>query len=448
MTNLDGLLYQWILRANARRGDLDLPTGLIEDSIGLLEGVLGTEYLQQLLITSSEPVHFLDDERNPLRMWLLSAMVDSHIIQVLELAAYFREFQHDASLPDKVQKLKHDSFWPMFFELAIATRVKRATRAPQNVSLNPETASSVGDFTIGAAGYHIPCECSRLGRSPQATDPPSLVESLSYRIGDGTKNIPVPLCVKIRSAEALTGSTYNVVLRLIRRGLADARKLRLPAEYCDGSTTVRFEELGETSEQMPFQMVDGRVVNVHGTDWDSATRLCRVPARDSAELADRFEQGERFHEHEAVRLFIKFGQPINQLDYYNRLTAKLSKKLKQTKTSTEHFGKIVLIEVAFDLRTVDTVKLKEAVRKAAVQSGTTLAIILAKREPNPHLRYHYCLSITFNQIAARIKPEVLEHFNRLAQREGALDPILNSPYRRTWAEAQLHAKKISTAGPG
>jgi len=29
----------------------------------------------------------------------------------------------------------------------------------------------------------------------------------------------------------------------------------------------------------------------------------------------------------------------------------------------------------------------------------------------PHIRYHYCLSITFNQTAARIKPEVVEHFN-------------------------------------
>src|SRR6266508_4279379 len=224
MANLDGLLYQWILRANARRDDLDLPTGFIEDSIGLLKRVLGTEYLEQLLITDSEPVHFLDDEANPLRKWLLSAMVDSHIIQVLELAGYLREFQDDASLPDKVQKLKQDSFWPILFEFAMATRVKRASRAPQNVSLNRETSNSIGDFTISAAGYAIPCECSRLGHSPQIMDPQALEESLSYRISDGTKQIAVALCVKIRSTEALTGSTYNVAIRLIRRGLADARK--------------------------------------------------------------------------------------------------------------------------------------------------------------------------------------------------------------------------------
>jgi hypothetical protein len=447
MANADALLYQWILRANARRDDLDLPTGFIEDSIGLLKRVLGAEYLEQLLITDSGPVHFLHDEANPLRKWLFSAMVDSHIIQVLELAGYLREFQDDASLPDKVQKLKHDSFWPIFFELAMATRVKRASRAPQNVSLNPETSSSIGDFTIRAPVYGIPCECSRLGHSPQITDPRALEESLHHRISDGTKRIAVALCVKIRSTEPLTGSAYNVVLRLIRRGLADARKLRLPAEYSDGSTTVRFEELGQTSEQMPFQMVDGRVVNVRGTDWDSATRLYRVPANEFAELVDRFEQGERFHEHEAIRLFIKFGQPVNQLNYYDRLTAKLNKKLKQTKILPEHFGKVVLIEVAFDLRTADTVKLKEAVRKAAVQSGTTLAIILAKREPSPHIRYHYCLSVMFNQTAARIRPEVVEHFNRVAQGEVALDPILKSPYRRTWAEAQLHARKIGKPSP-
>ena len=273
-------------------------------------------------------------------------------------------------------------------------------------------------------------------------------ESLSHRISDGTTHVPVALCVKIRSPEALTGSTYDVVLRLIRKGLADARRLKLPVEHSDGQTTLSLEELGEASEQIPFQTVDGRVVNVCGTDWDSATRLCRVPARDSAELARRFEQGERFHQHEAVRLFMKFGQPTNDLDYYDRLTAKLSKKLKQTKISTEHFGKIVLIDVTLDLRTADTVKLQDAVRRAAVRSGTTLAIqILARREPNPQMRYHYSLSITFNQTAARIKPEVVAHFDRVARGEVVLDPILGLPYRRTWPDAQLHAGDIAKSSP-
>jgi hypothetical protein len=443
MTNLDGLLFKWIRRANERRDDLDLPIGFIEDSIALLNRVLGAEYLERLLITDSEPVHFLDDEANPLRKWLLSATVDTHIVQTLELAGYFRAFQDDASLPDKVEKLKRDSFWPILFELAIATRAKRASRAPQKVCLNREIPSSIGDFTISAAGYDIPCECSRLGHSPQITEPRALEECLSHRISDGTKRIAVALCVKVRSTVALTGDTYNRVLQLVRRGLADARRSKLPAEYSDGSTTVTFEELGHTSEQMPFQLVDGRVTNVLGTDWDSAMRLSRVPARDFAEVEDRFDQGERFHEYEAVRLFLKFGRPVSQLDYYSRLTAKLKKKLKQTKISAQHFGKVVLVEVPFDLRTVDTGKLREAVREAAVHSRMTLAIILANREPNLHLRYHYSQSTTFNQTAAVLQPEVLELFNRIAQSEGTVDPILGSPYRRSWAEAQMHAAKIA-----
>src|SRR6185436_3380698 len=109
MESLDQLLYRWISRANERREDLDLPAGLIEDSIGVLKRVLGTEYLEQLLIEKVEPVHFLDDEVNPLRKWLLSPTVDYCIIQILEVAQYyFRTFRDDPSLADKVQKLKHD----------------------------------------------------------------------------------------------------------------------------------------------------------------------------------------------------------------------------------------------------------------------------------------------------------------------------------------------------
>ena len=153
--------------------DFDLPVGLVEDSVALLKRVLGAEYLQHLLIEDSEPVHFLDDEANPLRKWLLSARVAPHIIQVMELAAYFRAFQDDAALPDKVTELKKDSFWPMFFELAMATRMRRSCQPPQELRLNPETASSIGDFTIKIPGCTIPCECSRLGRSPQITDGPA-----------------------------------------------------------------------------------------------------------------------------------------------------------------------------------------------------------------------------------------------------------------------------------
>jgi hypothetical protein len=82
MPSLDQLLYRWICRANERREDLDLPAGLIEDSIGVLKRVLGTEYLEQLLIEDVEAVHFLDDQLNPLRKWLLSPAVDYSIIQV------------------------------------------------------------------------------------------------------------------------------------------------------------------------------------------------------------------------------------------------------------------------------------------------------------------------------------------------------------------------------
>lgn len=80
MATLDGLLYQWISRANERLDDFDLPIGFVEESIALITRVLGKEYLEQLLISESEPVHFLDDEANPLRKWLLSAMADQHVI--------------------------------------------------------------------------------------------------------------------------------------------------------------------------------------------------------------------------------------------------------------------------------------------------------------------------------------------------------------------------------
>lgn len=443
METLDSLLYKWITEANKHLDDFALPVGFVEESIALITRVLGREYLDTLLVSESDPVHFLDDEANPLRVWLLSARVDKHVVQVLELAAYFRAFERDPALADKVEKLKRDKFWPIFFELAMATRVKRACRDAQGVSLNPENETSIGDFTLSIPGYQIPCECSRLGRSPQLTEPSALNESLSNRISDATKRISTALCIKIRSSKPLTGATYNSVLQLLRKSFADLRRSKLSTVHSDGSTTVTIEELTDKSEQIPFKYVDGRVVDVAGSDWDSASRLCRVPARNDDELLDRYDQGERFHEYEAVRVFTKFAAPVEEGDPYARLTTKLKKKLKQTKTTADHFGKIVFVEVPFAFQTVDSGKLRKAVRDAAFNSRTALGIVLTHREANPQIRHAYSQFGNYNRTAVEMKPEVGELFARLAKQEIEIDPVLGLPYRRTWDEAREYLRKLS-----
>jgi hypothetical protein len=415
----------------------------LEDGIALVKRILGANYLERILIHDSTPVHVLDDETNPLRKWLFSALVDRHIIQVMELASYLREFQADPALPDKVYKLINDNFWPTFFELAMAARVKRSCRGTQTVRLNHEDSKSIGDFTIHAAKYKIPCECARLGRSPQITDSPALLESLTNRISDGAKKSPVPLCVKIRSTEPLVGRTYNIVLRLVRKALADVRNSRLPSEQEDGPTSVLFERLTGTSEQIPFRNVDGRLVAVRDTDWDSAQRICWVSARHRDDVTERFIRGERFHEYEAVRLFTRFGAHRIKQNDFGRLTAKLKKKLNQTKTTAEHFGKVVFVELPFDLRASDPVKLRAAIREAATQSRTTLAVILARREQNPHFRYHYSQTTAFNRTAAIIHSEPIELFARASKGELAIDPILGAPYSRSWGDAREHAAKVT-----
>jgi hypothetical protein len=443
MSSLDSLLYSWISRANERREDLDLPVGFLEDSIFLLQDVLGAEYLERLLIKDSTPVTFLNDEANPLRKWLLSARVDEHIVQILELVAYFRAFKDDPALPDKVKKLKRDSFWPIFFELAMATRTKRVCGAAQFVFLNSESPSSVGDFTIRIPGYSIPCECSRLGRSPQITTASALEESLSYRISDATKRIPGPLCIKIRSTAALTGATYNGVLQLIRNCISDARRGQLPARHCDLATTMTVDQLTDRSEQLPFRNVNGTVINLTGADWDSAVRFCRVPAHTTQEVSDRFDQGQRFREYEAVRLFMKFGHPAETHNEYSRLSAKLRKKLKQTKALPQHFGKVVLLQVPFDLRKLDSDRLKAAIRDAAFKSRSALAILLTNREPNPQFRHHYSTLGTYNQTAGLIRPDVVELFDRMISSEASIDPISGLPHRRTWTNAQTRARNLA-----
>jgi hypothetical protein len=350
MPAVEAALYKWICAANEKREFLSLPPGLIEDSVALLLDQLGRDYLERLLVSSSEPISFFDPDVNPLKQWLKSAVVDQHIVQILEFVAYLRIFKDDPALKDKIEKLKRDRFWPVFFELAMAVRMKTACEGSQLVALNREDSISIGDFLMNVGGVKIPCECTRLGHSPQVNEPHIFAEHLSRRIADATEAIPVPLIFKIRSEIALAGPTYNLVLRLLRRCLADIRRSRLPAAYYEGLTSVCCSELTKYSERVPFRMIDGVVTNVEGTDWDSAQSLKRVPAANEEEVTERFKSGERFHEFEAVRIFMKFGPPNEAPDFYGRLTNKLKKKLNQTKVQAGEYGKLVFIEVPSDLR--------------------------------------------------------------------------------------------------
>jgi hypothetical protein len=440
MSAVDTALYKWILGANDRREDLACPPGLIEDSIALLRDLLGRDYLDRLLVSGSEPISIFDPDVNPLKMWLKSSAVDQHIVQVLELAAYFRIFKDDPALGDKIEKLKRDRFWPIFFELAMAARTKTACQGSQSVALNRELQDSIGDFVMNVGGTKTPCECSRLGHSPQVNEPHILAEHLSTRIADATKTIPVPLIFKIRSTAALTGQTYNLTLKLLRKCLADIKRSRLPTVHYEGLTSICCGELTPASEPMPFRIIDGVVTNVEGTDWDAAHSLKRVPAANEEELAERFKAGERFREFEAVRLFMKFGPPNEGPNYYHRLANKLRKKLKQTKVDAGNYGKLVFIEVPFNLRLADEAELNRAIAEAVKHSQTTLGVVLARREANLHYRYHYSLYGSLNTVAFALKSELISIFERFRFSETRTDPVTGFPYQSSWQEALSRAQ--------
>lgn len=435
MSAVDAALYKWILAANRRREALALPPGLIEDSIALLLELLGRDYLDHLLLTGSEPVAVFNSDANPLKMWLKSAAVDQHIVQILELVAYFRAFKVDPALRDKIGKLKRDRFWPVFFELAMAARMKAACQGSELVALKREHPVSIGDFVLSFGGTEIPCECSRLGHSPQVQEPHILAEHLSERIADATNRTRLPLVFKIRSADALTGHTYNLILRLLRRCMADVNRCRLPTAYYEGFTSVCCGELTVHSEVMPLAMINGVVTNVTGTDWEKAHSLKRVPASNEEELSERFESGERFQEFEAVRLFMKFGKQASAVDEYDRLATKLRKKLKQTKVGATDYGKLIFIEVPFDLRLADGAKISQAIAKAVGHSRSTVGVVLANREANPHYRHHYSLHGSLSSIAFALKPELTSLFDRFRFGDTRTDPITGFPYQNSWQEA-------------
>jgi hypothetical protein len=250
-----------------------------------------------------------------------STSIDQHIVELLELVSYLRTFQDDPALKDKLHKLKRDRFWPVFSELAMAARMKRACKRPQTVSLSPEAPGSIGDFVLATSGIKLACECTRLGNSSQIDDPRIYGEHLANKIAATTEQIPIRLIFKVRSTAALNGATYNLALRLLRKCLADIKRSQPPTVYYEGETSISCGELTENAEPLPFRMIDGVVANVVGTDWDSVSSFQAVPAADEEEVSKRFKAGERFRKFERVRLFLKFGPHEIAPEIYDRLSS-------------------------------------------------------------------------------------------------------------------------------
>lgn len=104
------------------------------------------------------------------------------------------------------------------------------------------------------------------------------------------------------------------------------------------------------------------------------------------------------------------------------------------------YGKVVLIEVPSGLRSADQNKLNRAVAGAVKHSQTTLAVVFAHREGNPHYRHHYSLLASLDPTAFAPKPELMSIFDRFSSGEMRTDPITGLPYQSSWEEASARAQ--------
>jgi hypothetical protein len=115
-------------------------------------------------------------------------------------------------------------------------------------------------------------------------------------------------------------------------------------------------------------------------------------------------------------------------------------KLNQTKAEPDNYGKLVFIEVPFDLRLADMAKLNRAIAEAAKRSRTTLGVVLAHREANPHYRHHYSLHGSLNLIAFALKSELISIFERFQYSDTRTDLLTGFPYQSSWQEALSRAE--------
>lgn len=421
--------------ANERRERYGLPPGLIEELIFSLKTLLGTPWLESLLLENAEPVDPFELKGHPLRGWLKGPNIDKHVMQTLEVARYLKEFSATPSLQGKIRKLRRDLFWPVLFELAIAYRMKQAVGQHGTVALSCETTESLGDFTVVLGSKTIVCECSRLGFPPDSEEPLRLLDSIYRYSADGVKRSQLKSCIKIRLGEPLTGQVYNRLLVRLKEAIKDFQKAGQLATRSNKSFSVTVEALTALTEKIPFQLLNNRVVDVAGTDWTSAVSISSVEANSEREVADKVRHGEPITGGEHTRIFVRLANGTGEPDAYRRLSQRIRKKISQTKLRKEVSGRIIFVEWPVDFRQADIVRLRQQVLERLRGSHHTIAVVICRREANPHYRHHYSLYAVVNTPALDANPELVPVLGRFTTYDTDFDPILNEKYQHSWREA-------------
>src|SRR6266571_2872923 len=438
---LDNELYYWIQAANENRERFLFPIGLIEDSIAHLRRVFGEAYLLGLLEKKKQPIGFLvSDEVIPLRIWLGSPGVDKHVIQLLEFCTLLKTFHKDPNLNCKMEKLKKDAFHPVFFELAIAHRLKTSAAPDGDVFLCAEGEDAIGDFTLQIDGKLIACECSRLTFGPAEEDQFRILDLVYDYIADFVKTRPSKRLIKLKLDEPLTPQVFNPRLLVrLKKAINQFDRTSVPSRSADSTIDIRVEGLSPDSERIPFEVINGRVTNVLGTSWTSAVSIGDIVGHTEREVAEMYRHGVKIQPEEHTRVFFEFPRVEKDYDPYKRLRQKINSKIKQTKLGGEHIGKLIFIECMFDLRVADEKKVQQLAEAELKQSPNTLGIFICKREANPHYRHHYSMIANFKRSACGAVPDLGAILERFQVRDTKFDPITCEPYALTWIEASNRA---------
>jgi len=431
-------LYEWISVANEARERLDLPPGVIERGITILRQAFGDEYLETLLPAEGDPqkriVTAREDE--PLGYWLSGPGIDSSVVQALETATVLDSFLADPCLPKKIQRIKTDSFWPFFHELAMAYRVKRNLHPTSHLVLSAEEDTNNGDFVVDTDGGRILCECARLSKTPREQEGIRVTQDIFDYIADKVRNYERRRCVKICVDTEQQRGHFNVLTTLLKRTLEKYERTgEVSATLSQQGLEVSVEPLNGSTEAIPFGIVEGNMVDIVPNEWTHAVSLGYAGA-DASEVSKMFRAGMSYGFREHSRVFIRYAHSTELTDPYARLCGKIKQKVSQTKTaSPDKTGKFIWIDSPYDLRAFDHAKLQADAVEAMRSSRHTLGVAITRREGSPHFRHHYAVLVLMNVNGIPDFPLFAASLDRLRKTESITDPITGWRYHRGWEEA-------------
>lgn len=318
-----------------------------------------------------------------LNMLFNEKIPDPGLIELCEIGLYLKEFSYDENISYVIDSLKHDAqYRSTYFQLALAFRIHKMDCS---VSLEPQTLRGKSDLQFNFESKTYIAECYRLNYTMNSRN--NKIDSIfCQKLFDFIPDNKI-LSIKIRFSESLSQHSF------LRRSKEIEQVFNHFISENKENQKIDFPEFEIEIDNITFNGSDPDFVfdNQGKMSWPrykNCVDCMTSQIQSRGQIFKKIENGPEIKRKQS-RIFIWFPEYEDDKSPYDILESKIARKIKQTKTINQDFGRILFVEFPYGLNVDDYKRHSKISRNSSRNFDNLSGIFLMERRINGKNRFQY-----------------------------------------------------------